>query len=295
LIDNRAGRPEPIPIGFAQLGEGPSWDQAQGQLIWVDILAGLVHRFDPASGVDRATSVGQPVGAAVPRLGGGLALAVRDGFALMDGDGSFRLVADVERDVPANRMNDGKCDPAGRFWAGTTDDVNDSPGAGSLYRLDPALSVTRVLGEVTVSNGIDWSPDGKTMYYVDTAFNGIDSFRFDSERGTISERRRLVTFEPGQGAPDGIAIDSDGCLWVACWGAWELRRLSPGGKLDRRIKLPVSLVTSCAFGGSDLQDLYVTTAQLGLSDAELAAQPLAGSLFRVRPGVQGLPGPPFAG
>ena len=278
--------PEAVLTTGAYLGEGAAWDAVRGQLIWVDILAGLVHRFDPASGLDVSISVGQPVGAAVPRLRGGLALAMRDGFALMDEKGSVNLVAEVERKVRTTRMNDGKCDPMGRFWAGTMNELDSSPRLGSLYRLDATLVVTRVLGGVTESNGLDWSPDGNTMYYIDTASYGVDAFDFDVENGDISRRRRLITFDPGDGAPDGMTTDSDGCLWVAFWGGWEVRRYSPRGKFDRRIRLPASRVTSCAFGGADFQDLYITTARGGLGEDESAEQPLAGSLFRSpgRPG-----------
>ncbi len=277
----------------AHLGEGPVWDADRRVLLWVDILAGIVHRFDPASGRDVSIHVGQPVGAAVPRVSGGLALALRDGFALMDVNGAYDLVANVELDLASNRMNDGKCDAAGRYWAGTMDEAHSRPGAGSLYRLDLDTTVTRVLDGVTISNGLDWSPDGATMYYIDTPTQGIDAYDFDAEIGEIANSRRIIDIDPADGAPDGMTVDAEGYLWVALWGGWGLRRYAPTGALDRFVAMPVSRVTSCAFGGADLGDLYVTSAQRALSKDELAAQPLAGSLFRLRPGVSGLLPHPF--
>ena len=279
----------------ADIGEGPVWDEIEGVLHWVDILAGVIHRFEPDTGRDTTISVGQPVGAVVPRAGGGLALAVRDGFALMDPSGTIRLVARVEEDLASNRMNDGKCDAEGRFWAGTTDEEDSRAGAGALYRLDTSLVVTRMLGGVTLSNGLDWSPDGSTMYHIDTPTHGVDAYDFDRSTGEILNRRRLIDVEPGQGSPDGMTVDADGYLWIALWDGGRLRRYSPSGLLDRVISLPVSRITSCAFGGPDLEDLYVTSARRGLSWSILQEQPLAGSLFRLRPGVRGLPPHRFRG
>ncbi len=176
----------------AELGEGPAWDAAAHRLIWVDITAGLVHRFDPTTGHDESIPVGQPVGAAVPTTSGGMALAVRDGFALLDpATGRIEQVAEVEPTVPETLMNDGKCDAAGRFWAGTKDLEGRRP-LGSLFRLDPDLSLTRVLTGVTISNGLGWSPDGRTMYYIDSATHGIDAFDVEPESGDITRRRQLV-------------------------------------------------------------------------------------------------------
>jgi len=275
----------------AHLGEGPVWDGRTDTLVWVDILDGVVHRFDPSTGEDEATFVGQPVGAAVPRLGGGLLLALRDGFGLQEPDGSVSLLAEVEAEMPMSRMNDGKCDPAGRLWAGTMDE-DHAPGRGALYRLDHDRRVTRMVSEVTVSNGLAWSPDGATMYYVDTPTQGVDAFDFDLATGEVANRRRLITIPGEDGSPDGMTVDSDGCLWVALWGGFALRRYTPHGALEDVVPMPVSRVTSCAFGGADLRELYVTTARRALGSQELASQPLAGSLFRLRPGVAGLPATP---
>jgi sugar lactone lactonase YvrE len=268
----------------AELGEGPAWEAANRKLIWVDIKASRVHRFDPATGEDQTLDVGQHVGAAVPRAAGGLLLALRDGFARFAG-GSVSSIAKVEAERPENRMNDGKCDPRGRFWAGTMAD-DERAGAGTLYRLDEG-GVTPMVTGVTISNGLAWSADERTMYYIDTPTGGVDAFDYDADSGSISGRRRVVTLPEGNGTPDGMTLDDDGCLWVALWGGWGVHRYLPDGTLDMVIPLPVKQVTSCAFGGEGADELYITSAAIGLSAEERDAQPHAGALFRCRPGVTG--------
>jgi sugar lactone lactonase YvrE len=279
----------------AQVGEGPVWDDASGTLVWVDIMGNTVHRYDPATGRDRTIDVGQPVGAAVLRHdGNGLVLALRDGFGMLDeGSGQIQLVAAVEADVPTNRMNDGKCDPGGRFWAGTMA-FEVTPGVAALYRLDPDLQVNRMLSGVTLSNGLGWSPDGRQMYYIDSTTRGLDVFDFEPADGSLGERRRLITIPPGEGLPDGMTVDAEGGLWIALHGSGSIRRYMPDGRVDRVVRVPPKMVTCCTFGGSDLTDLYITTMSLGLSAADRRAQPLAGALFRCRPGVRGLPPDRFA-
>jgi sugar lactone lactonase YvrE len=281
----------------ARVGEGPVWDDASGTLVWVDIMSHAVHRYDPATGQNRTIDVGQPVGAAVLRRDrAGLVLALRDGFGMLDeASGQVEMVAAVEADLPTNRMNDGKCDPAGRFWAGTMP-FSPTPGsaAGALYRLDPDLKVSRMLGGVTLSNGIGWSPDGRQMYYVDSMTQGLDVFDFAPADGSISNRRRLITIPPDEGLPDGMTVDAEGGLWVALHGSGSIRRYTPDGHMDRVVRVPPTMVTCCAFGGPDLTDLYITTMSLGLSEADRRAQPLAGALFHCRPGIRGLPPHRFA-
>lgn len=279
----------------AEVGEGPIWDDSSGTLLWLDIPAGYVHRFDPQTGLDETLHVGQPVSAVAVRRGGGLVLALRDGFGLLDpGSHEVRLAVAVELDRPGNRMNDGKCDAAGRFWAGTMA-FDSSPAAGTLYRLAPDLSVQPMLTELTISNGLGWSLDGRTLYFVDSAANGIDAYDFDVGDGTIRNCRRIVEIPTEEGLPDGITIDADGFLWVALWGGGEVRRYAPDGTLAAVVELPATQVTSCAFGGSELDELYVTTATAGLSEEDVRAQPQAGALFRIRPGVRGLPAMRFGG
>lgn len=286
--------PEAVVSPGVALGEGPTWDERRGVLIWVDIWAGRVHAYDPSTGSDEAVDVGQPVGAAVPRERGGYALALRDGFAFLEPDGAVTSVAKVEDDIAGNRMNDGKCDRHGRFWAGTMA-ADQSPGAGALYRLDPDLAVTRVLTDVTISNGLAWSLDDATMYYIDTPTGGVDAFDYDPLTGELENRRRVIDVPAEAGTPDGMALDEEGFLWVALFGGGAVRRYSPEGALDRMVEVPATNTTSCAFAGPELDELYITSAQEGLSAGELAAQPLAGALFRHRPGTRGLRTERFGG
>ena len=278
----------------SELGEGPSWDAATGKLIWVDITAEVVHRFDPASGEDERFDVGQPVGAAVPASDGRLMLAISDGFAFLDpATGRIERIADVEADLQDTMMNDGKCDPAGRLWAGTKDAVDSRP-IGALYRLGPDRRPARMLPGLTVSNGLGWSPAHETMYFIDSPTQRIDAFDFDLAGGEMSNRRTLAEIPKVWGLPDGMTVDEQGFLWVAFWGGSAVRRFDPSGAVVTTVDFPVSQVTSCAFGGEDLSELYVTSARDGLPKKKLAKEPLAGGLFRVRPGVRGQTPQPFA-
>lgn len=272
----------------AQLGEGPLWDDRAGVLWWLDIMRGHVHRFDPRSGDDRIFEVGQPVGAAALReQGDSLVLAAKDGFATLDlRSGSVAMLAEVEIELSGNRLNDGYCDPRGRFWAGSMS-MGESETTGSLYRLDADHTATKMLSGVGTSNGIDWSPDERTMYFADTPTQNVDAFDFEAETGAISNRRTLITLPDGEGSPDGLVLDEDGWLWVALWRGSQLRRYSPDGELHLIVHLPAERVTKCAFGGAGFDELYITTASIGLSGAERAEQPHAGSVFRCRPGVRG--------
>lgn len=269
----------------AEVGEGPSWDPLREELLWVDVPRGAVHRHDPVARADRVEEVGQPVGAVAVREQGGLVLAVRDGFATFE-RGEARIIAEVERGLADNRMNDGKVDPGGRFWAGTMA-LDMRYGAGALYRLDPDLHVHTMLTGVSVSNGMDWSSDGRTMYFIDSGAQRVDAFDYDAQTGAVSARRPLIGIPPSYGMPDGMTLDAEGFLWVALWDGWAVRRFAPDGTPAGIVNLPASQVTSCAFGGRDLADLYITTASSGLSEAERAAQPQAGAVFRCRPGVRG--------
>jgi sugar lactone lactonase YvrE len=284
----------------ATLGEGPSWDDATGTLIWVDISGRTVHRFDPRTQKDEVRPVQQDVGAAVPHpASGGIALAVKDGFALIpSGPGPEELRGPAEKDQPDARMNDGKCDGLGRFWAGTQR-YDLRPGAGSMYRWELDGSVTRVFGDITISNGLGWSPDDRTMYFIDTAKCTVDAMDYVSETGAVSNRRKLVDLPARDGGGDGMTVDAEGFLWVAMWDGWAVRRFTPDGALDRIIRLPCSHVTSVCFGGPDLTDLYITSGRVNetgpLPPKQLAKEPLAGAIFRARPGVRGLPTHPYRG
>jgi sugar lactone lactonase YvrE len=276
----------------AEIGEGPIWDDRTGRLHWVDICAGLVHRFSPSDGSDLVLDTGQPVGSLGLGAMGGLVLALRDGFGLLPaGAERAARVIEVEKDLTANRMNDGRCDAAGRFWAGTMSATMDHVvGAGSLYRLEKSgddLKPVRIFGGLTVANGIDWSPGGRLMYYIDSPTQRVDVFDFDPDPGTVSGRRPFVQIPSSDGLPDGMVVDAEGGVWVALFRAGRLRRYSPSGAIKQEVEVPVALVTSATFGGPDLGDLYITTARHRLKPEERLGQPHAGSLFCCRPGPVG--------
>lgn len=279
----------------ADVGEGPHWDATSMSLWFVDLTAGTVFRHRPGNGTATLFSVGQEVGAVLPRDAGGLVLAVRDGIAVTSESGeNFELKIAVELENLGNRMNDAKCDPVGRLFAGTTA-FDFSPGAGSLYRVQPDWSCEAILHGVTTSNGITWSPDGQQMYFIDSARQGVDVFDFDLATGSVSNRRRLVTIDSAAGIPDGMTVDAEGNLWVACFGGRAVRCYSEAGRQIGMIDVPVSQVTSCAFGGPGLAELYVTSARYRMSAEQLRNEPLAGATFVCRPGVAGLPANGFAG
>lgn len=280
-----------------ELGEGPVWDHDRACLLFVDIMRGHIHQFHPRTGAHRVVEVGQPVGAVAPTVRGDWVAAAKDGFVRVDpSSGRSTLIAAVEADMPANRMNDGYVDARGRFWAGTMDMTETGP-TGSLYRLDPDGSVHHVLAGATISNGVDWSPDGRRMYYIDTPTDRVDVLDFDADSGAVSNRRpfAVIPAQPGAGHPDGLVVDAEGHVWVGMWGGGALRRYAPDGALVRVVPFPVSRVTKCAFGGDDLGDLYATTAFIGMDAAARAREPQAGGLFRLRPGVRGRPPHRFGG
>jgi sugar lactone lactonase YvrE len=271
-----------------ELGEGALWDEQAQVLYWVDILGSKLFVYNPATGENTAYDVGQHVGTVVLRQPGGVMLAVRNGFARFDLDTStLDIVADPESDKTENRFNDGKCDPAGRFWAGTMS-YSQSLDAGSLYRLDSDLSVHKMIDGVTISNGIVWTSDHKTMYYIDTTPRTVVAYDYDNATGNISNLRTVINVPEEYGPPDGMAIDSEGMLWVAHFSGSAVRRWNPStGEMLEVVELPTSSVTSCAFGGENLDELYITTARIQLSDEQLELQPLAGGLFKVKVGIKG--------
>ena len=288
-------RPDIAFDGRATLGEGPVWDEKQQRLVWLDILPGLVHRFDPATGGDHVFRVGKPAGSAGLRHGGGLILAVEDGFALLDPQWQrLDQVAVVEHPGPPARFNEGKCDPAGRFLAGTMA-YDLTPGPARCTGWAPDLAVTRLLDGVTISNGLAWTPDGATLYYIDSPTQGVDAFDYDTGTGRLANRRRVVDIPAAAGLPDGMTLDTDGCLWVALYGGSAVHRYTPDGRLDTVLSFPASNITCPVFGGPGLGVLYVTSARDGLGERQLAAQPHAGAVFAADVGARGLPALRFAG
>ncbi len=275
----------------ADLAETPVWDIHRQMLFWVDIERGQIHRYDPSTGNDVTFGCGQMVGSIGLRKDGSLIAALHHGFYFIDiHTGRMTPIEDPEQDLPTNRFNDGQVDPAGRFWAGTMGLTRPRRPVGSLYVLDLDRSVRKIASGAKTSNGMAWSLDQKTMYYIDTHNRAVEAFSYDAPRGEISERRVIVRIPEQEGRPDGMAIDSEGMLWVAHYGGWRVCRYDPesGSKLAQ-IKLPAENVTSCAFGGADLKTLYITTASGGLSLEALEQQPNAGGIFSVELEVAGLP------
>jgi sugar lactone lactonase YvrE len=300
------GSAGPVPVTRpAFLAESPVWDASSQSLLWVDIMAGDVHRLDPSTGEDSVTRVSVPVGAVAPRQAGGLILAAALGFATLDErTGVLDWIWTGGR---GDRMNDGKCDPAGRFLAGTLTYARD-PGACALYRLDPgggpgggpgghlAARVSTLLDGVTLSNGLGWNPAGDLLYFADTELERVDVLRYDPATGAVSDRRVFADLHDVPGRPDGLTVDSEGAVWIAMSRGGAVRRYTAGGRLDHVIGFPVRLVTSVTFGGAELGDLYVTTSREGLGESDLAGQPLAGSVFLVgETSFRGLPANTFAG
>jgi sugar lactone lactonase YvrE len=277
-----------------ELGEGPFWDDLRGELLRVDITRGLVHGWNPSTGATWRRECDGEVGAALPRADrDGLVLAVGRRIVLDEGEGR-RVLAYVEDDRPENRFNDCKCDPAGRLWAGTTSGER-GPGEASLYRLAPGGEIERVVSNTTISNGLGWSPAGDRMYFIDSPTRRVDVFDYDAGSGEISDRRAFAEIDPSDGLPDGMAVDSEGGVWVCLFGGGELRRYGEDGALEARVEVPVTNPTSAAFGGPDLRTLYVTSARHLLSEEQLASEPVAGAVLALEPGVAGLPGNRFAG
>jgi len=282
---------EPVGDVTAVLGEGPYWVPEDDCLLWVDIHRGQLHRTYFPWGETVTLDLGA-VSAAFPAMAGGILTAGGNRLALhLPAERGEQWSTRVIAEVPARegvRFNDAAVDPAGRVWVGSMHTGETEP-LGQLLRLDHGGVLTVVVDGVTVSNGLGWSPDGSRMYYVDSPVCRVDVFDYDIATGRADRRRPFADLSAFDGVPDGLTVDADGCVWVAVWGGGVLRRFTPDGGQDSVIAVPVSQPTSCAFGGPGMSDLYVTTASIGLSEAELSEQPLAGRVLRLRPGPVGLP------
>ena len=281
----------------AALGEGPTWSREERRLYWVNINGHTVNRFDPATGANEVCQLTEQVGSFVLREAGGLVVALRSGFHFLDFDtAALTPIADPEADKPDNRFNDGRCGPDGRFWAGTMRDPQDpAQRTGALYCLDTDLSWRTMVSDVGVSNGLAFSPDGGTMYHADTRQQTIWAYDFRAEDGTLSNRRVFATTHDLPGRPDGGCVDAEGFYWSANVNGWQMVRFAPDGSVDRTVKLPVQRPTMPAFGGDNLEIMYITSIGSGDSAPLEPGQPQAGSIFACEPGVGGLPEPKFRG
>jgi sugar lactone lactonase YvrE len=274
----------------ARLGEGSFWHPEQNKLWWVNIEGKEFHIFDPATGEDRKYGVGARIGTVVPDTEGKAIVALQNGIHQLNLETEeLKLIVNPLKEKENLRFNDGKCDPSGRFWVGSMD-LDEEESIASLYKMDHDGSVKEMLKHVTISNGIVWTTDRKTMYYIDTPTLKVKAFDYDDSSGEITNNRTAVDIPEEVGNPDGMAIDTEGKLWVAHWGGFCVARWDPdSGELLQKIEVPAPQVTSCAFGGKDLDILYITTAREGMSDEKLKEFPHSGGIFSAKPGVKGLP------
>jgi sugar lactone lactonase YvrE len=300
------------------IGEGPAWDPARGRILWCDNSVGLIHEAR-SNGTNswhetRRWMLNRSIAAAVPRTAGGLVVASGVEILTLSDAGDIRSFARLDADPQSVKLNDAKCDSRGRLWAGTRDTDfgvpgrKIAPGRAALYRIEPDGAAVKMLTGATLSNGLDWSPDGSIFYFIDTYSRTVDAFDFDADKGSISNRHNVVTLYADEGLPDGMTVDRDGNLWVAIAGAGEIRCYSPKGSLLTRVQVATPTVTSCAFGGIAGSDLFITTARVRLPAIALSGltqgfslevgdsrEPGAGGLYVCRPGMTGLPAYDFAG
>lgn len=268
------------------LGEGPVWNNSINSLHFIDIFEKRVHTYDPITGELASFLCRQEIGAVIPAENGRLLLLLRGGIYSSNMSGSETiLMVPLESDKPKNRMNDAKCDPNGRLWAGTMD-ADGVDESGALYRYDNR-GLVKILDSVTVSNGLGWSPDGRKMYFIDSGKQMLQVADYELESGMLRNLKALVEFDRSLGIPDGLTVDADGGVWVAFFGGSSVKRFSPEGIMTHIVALPVSQVTSCCFGGSSLQRLYITTANVGLKENHKEEE-YAGNLFVADTGFSGI-------
>lgn len=266
-------------------------------LWWVDVKAPALQSYEPATGAHRRYDLpGRTAGSWGFRQRGGMVLAMQDGlYAYRPETGACERLAAVEAGKEGHRLNDGRCDRRGRFWVGSMHEGYRAEPRGAFYRIDPDLSSSVAFDAITVPNSVAFSPDDRLMYFADTPRHKIWVFDFDLDAGRLSNRRLFKDLSGEARLPDGSTVDVDGCLWNAEYRGARVVRYTPQGRIDRVVELPVTQPTSCAFGGRNLDTLYITTAAQRLTPEQLAQQPEAGSLFAVNPGIQGIPEPGFAG
>jgi len=286
---------EPVNVYPCQniIGEGPLWNVEEQAIYWVDIDGKKIQRFYPETGKYDSFDVPVKVCLMAFREKGGMIFGAEDGFYFWDPETQkMDFITHPEKGKKEARFNDGKVDRKGRLWAGT---MTFEGATSALYRMGADLSVSKMVSEVTIANGVGWSPDNSTMYFVDSIRYVINAFDYDLATGSISNQRPFVQMDAEFGIPDGLTVDSDGYVWCAIYGAWKVMRYDPSGKVASEIKMPVSKPSSCMFGGKDLNELYVTSIAEGLSEADKAKEPMAGDLFMIKTDVIGLSEPYFAG
>ena len=276
------------------LAEGPFWDEVSGKLIFVDGYKGAVHRFDNETGDIASLFVDEPIGAAIPASNERLVFTSANGLKEVFKNKKKSLIVEIETDQPNNRLNDAKCDSMGRLWTGSFSEKFEQ-GAGNLYRIDPNNNVKKIASGFRVSNGIAWNSEETKMYFVDTLSGIINLFDYDLVSGEVFNRRIFVEIDRSNGLPDGLTVDEFGDVWVALFHGGQVRHYKPDGQLAGVIKLPVSRVTSCIFGGKDFRDLFITTADFKSHKDGKPHEEKAGYVFRCRLGRKGLPSYKFAG
>lgn len=280
----------------ATLGEGPCWHQVEQVLYWIDIYGKKLHRFNPATGTHEDWDMGQMIGTVAPRAKGGLIVALENGIAFFDPETGSLDHQDPIDEHPETRFNDGKCDPSGRFWVGSMDNVQEARPLGKLYRIDHDGSVHVMAEKITISNGLAWNPDRTTMFYIDSPTKCIVAFDYQDATGEISNKRSVIKLNDEQGWPDGMTIDSEGMIWLAHWAGQRVCRWNPEtGQVLEMIPTPAPHTSCCCFGGPELKDLYITTARKGLTAEQLEAHPLSGHLFRLQTDIVGSPTFAFGG
>jgi L-arabinonolactonase len=288
-------RVEHIVSAQNKLGEGPIWHPMEQVIYWLDILQDCLQRYDPIQKKHEVFELGLLTSAMGVRNVGGFIMATKKGFALWDpGTKQFTFLGDPDADESDDvRFNDGKTDRQGRFWAGKM----SSRPTNSLFRLDTDRSINRMESGIAISNGLGWSPDNRIFYYTDSMAKVIYAYDYEPATGRIRNRRVFAQIPDGprEGTPDGLAVDEEGCIWSARWGGWKVVRYRPDGTIEQEIAMPVEFPTSCAFGGPDLKDLYITSAWVEIPSARRAKQPLAGDLFCLRTQVSGFPEPLYLG
>ena len=280
----------------AQLGEGAYWDTPTQRFYWVDILGKQLHIYDPATKKNTSFTTPSRIGTVVPQTDSTAVVALDDGIYILNTNtGAIAVLSDVEKDANWNRFNDGKCDPMGNLWVGSMNLEEKAP-SGNVYKIDPLGNTSKMIDSVTISNGLVWTKDRRTFYYIDTPTAMIRAYDYDPETASIANRRDAVYVDPAIGYPDGMTIDEEDKLWVGLWNGNMVARFDPiNGKLIDSILVPEAHnITACAFGGPDLDMLYITTARKDMTEDELKEKPLSGSLFVAEPGVKGVPSARFA-